>query len=77
MEGLLRHPCALGPARKDSIIYNAVISKRNNGGRGQNRTADTGIFNPLLYQLSYPAQEEARIKQGGPLIVKPECRYSR
>ena len=25
------------------------------GGRGRNRTADTGIFNPLLYQLSYPA----------------------
>ena len=23
------------------------------GGRGRNRTADTGIFNPLLYQLSY------------------------
>ena len=27
-----------------------------NGGRGRNRTADTGIFNPLLYQLSYPAR---------------------
>ena len=25
------------------------------GGQGQNRTADTGIFNPLLYQLSYLA----------------------
>src|SRR3546814_11610719 len=25
------------------------------GGRGGNRTLDTGIFNPLLYQLSYPA----------------------
>ncbi len=23
------------------------------GGQGQNRTADTGIFSPLLYQLSY------------------------
>ena len=32
------------------------LCKRNeNGGRGRNRTADTGIFNPLLYQLSYPA----------------------
>jgi hypothetical protein len=28
---------------------------RKDGGRGRNRTADTGIFNPLLYQLSYPA----------------------
>ena len=27
----------------------------NYGGRGRNRTADTGIFNPLLYQLSYSA----------------------
>ena len=26
------------------------------GGRRRNRTADTGIFNPLLYQLSYPAK---------------------
>ena len=25
------------------------------GGRGRNRTNDTRIFNPLLYQLSYPA----------------------
>ncbi len=25
------------------------------GGQGQNRTADTGIFSPLLYQLSYLA----------------------
>ena len=27
----------------------------SNGGRGRNRTADMGIFNPLLYRLSYPA----------------------
>src|SRR6266481_441372 len=26
------------------------------GARGQNRTADTWIFNPLLYQLSYPGR---------------------
>ncbi len=26
-----------------------------NGGQGQNRTADTRIFNPLLYRLSYLA----------------------
>ena len=31
-----------------------------NGGRGRNRTADTGIFNPLLYQLSYPANAAGR-----------------
>ena len=27
------------------------------GGQGGNRTPDTGIFNPLLYQLSYLAIE--------------------
>ncbi len=32
-----------------------------NGGWGRNRTADTRIFSPLLYQLSYPAAgEDAR-----------------
>jgi hypothetical protein len=31
------------------------------GGRGRNRTNDTRIFNPLLYQLSYPALKERRI----------------
>ena len=27
------------------------------GGQGRNRTADTRIFNPLLYQLSYLAAD--------------------
>ena len=29
----------------------------NFGGLGRNRTTDTRIFNPLLYQLSYQANE--------------------
>ena len=32
-----------------------MVSHGENGGRGRNRTNDTRIFNPLLYQLSYPA----------------------
>lgn len=32
-----------------------MIGNRINGGQGRNRTADTGIFNPLLYRLSYLA----------------------
>ena len=28
-----------------------------NGGQGRNRTADTRIFSPLLYQLSYLATD--------------------
>ena len=27
--------------------------KDSDGAQGRNRTTDTGIFNPLLYQLSY------------------------
>jgi hypothetical protein len=38
------------------------------GGQGQNRTADTRIFNPLLYRLSYLAIV-SRIRRPG----TPEC----
>ena len=31
------------------------IKNLGSGGRGRNRTIDTRIFNPLLYQLSYLA----------------------
>jgi hypothetical protein len=34
--------------RLEALIY-------KDGGSGRNRTADTGIFNPLLYRLSYRA----------------------
>gem|GEM_PF-2604667 len=30
-----------------------TISVREDGAQGQNRTADTRIFSPLLYRLSY------------------------
>ena len=42
-----------------------------NGAQGQNRTADTGIFSPLLYQLSYlgevawPAAVDAQARPAG------------
>jgi hypothetical protein len=32
-----------------------VAARRLSGGLGRNRTTDTRIFNPLLYQLSYQA----------------------
>lgn len=35
------------------------------GGLGRNRTNDTRIFNPLLYQLSYRAKRKA--------IIETEC----
>ena len=33
------------------------LKKKIVGGLGRNRTTDTRIFNPLLYQLSYQANE--------------------
>ena len=43
-----------------------VAGKGLNGAQRRNRTADTGIFNPLLYRLSYlgvgMVLREARIK---------------
>ena len=36
------------------------------GGQGQNRTADTRIFSPLLYQLSYLAGKAADYRRSPP-----------
>ena len=43
------------PVLQDAAKQSRYVLK--NGAQGRNRTADTGIFNPLLYQLSYPATE--------------------
>ena len=58
-----------------------------NGGQGRNRTIDTRIFNPLLYQLSYLAtvgtQPDGRvigragIRPEGPSGVKDDATRSR
>ena len=37
-----------------ALIAQTVEKQGKNGARGRIRTADTRIFNPLLYQLSYP-----------------------
>ena len=39
------------------LLGTTRISSLEFGGLGQNRTADTRIFNPLLYQLSYRAEK--------------------
>ena len=44
---------------KNRSERNSDIEK-GSGGWTQNRTGDTRIFNPLLYQLSYPASQESR-----------------
>ena len=44
---------------KNRVVRNLLISYYSNvfvyGGFKWNRTTDTGIFSPLLYQLSYEA----------------------
>ena len=42
------------PENKKASVRTLRLSRF--GGLGQNRTADTRIFNPLLYQLSYRAE---------------------
>ena len=42
------------PEKKKAPVRTLRLSRF--GGLGQNRTADTRIFNPLLYQLSYRAE---------------------
>ena len=37
---------------------------RGDGAWGRIRTTDTRIFNPLLYQLSYPGKPSARARGG-------------
>ena len=48
--------------------YNAIKNSfsdfsRKDGAQGQNRTADTWIFNPLLYRLSYLGPWPAAIRE--------------
>ena len=45
--------------------------KLKDGGQGRNRTIDTRIFNPLLYQLSYLATAGSG---EGPACREPEIR---
>src|SRR5688572_10243610 len=45
-------------ARGTGTAFKTGISAEERGARGRNRTADTGIFSPLLYRLSYPGMHE-------------------
>jgi hypothetical protein len=56
------HVGNIGPGGKHGTqpgAMNRLVSRAGAGSPGarrRNRTADTGIFNPLLYQLSYPRE---------------------
>jgi hypothetical protein len=41
------------------------VAQEESGAWGRNRTSDTRIFNPLLYQLSYPGAGDGRAARGG------------
>ena len=60
--GLGERPKTKSPVKPESLTG----LRFDHGGRGGNRTPDTGIFNPLLYQLSYPAipQRSGRARSG-------------
>ena len=48
------------------MLANPFMLLPFNGAEGQNRTADTGIFSPLLYRLSYLGMTLKKSK-----IIKP------
>src|SRR3989454_4570473 len=66
LQVLAAHPCErLGeevgaPALRDLSHSGSSGGPRFSSGQGQNRTADTRIFSPLLYQLSYLAGQCSR-----------------
>ena len=51
-------------ARLQSGAYDQAGALKN-GAQGRNRTTDTRIFNPLLYQLSYLGIHGSRYKSVG------------
>ena len=63
--------------KAESLVFvgkfglSGTASELRDGGRGGNRTPDTGIFNPLLYQLSYPAIGERGMIRGRGREGKP------
>jgi hypothetical protein len=60
------------------LLGTTRISSLEFGGLGQNRTADTRIFNPLLYQLSYRAIKHtiiARLSVRLPAVGKERANF--
>ncbi len=45
---------------------------QRNGAQGRNRTTDTRIFNPLLYQLSYLGTHRRSYEGLRPQGLRPE-----
>ena len=68
------------PQTAAAAHYERYLTDRNaplfSGGQGRNRTTDTRIFSPLLYQLSYLAAGGGRLLERlPPRGVKPRGTY--
>jgi hypothetical protein len=57
------------PVRKRKGRRAGSPNVENNGGQRRGRTADTRIFSPLLYQLSYLAAGRIQYEQDANLLV--------
>jgi hypothetical protein len=56
-------------AERDKTKGQQNVGLWNPGGQGRNRTVDTRIFNPLLYQLSYLATSCCPVRASGGGII--------
>ena len=63
--GVLMHVAGTGLSGNhgddDPVTKASAAHAGEGGGWGRNRTADTRIFSPLLYRLSYPAERREQI----------------
>ncbi len=59
-----------GSKNKNPATVETDAGCLHNGGQGQNRTADTRIFSPLLYRLSYLADTASRRQS----VTKPRIK---
>ena len=57
--------------------YVVDSTESNPGGQGRNRTVDTRIFNPLLYQLSYLATSCYPVRASGGGIIANSLRLAK
>ena len=58
-----KHSIQLSYERKKACSTTYILLNKKNGGSSGNRTSDTGIFSPLLYRLSYEANNKWRFQR--------------
>jgi len=61
---LRKQPAATAGMDAAVIARNSYFEEMKNGAWGRIRTTDTWIFNPLLYQLSYPGARSSSRERG-------------